>query len=964
MGCGGTRLAFYRGTSTPSLSLNTSRITGGTFAPERLATGGSAGQVLTWGTTPTWSSAGSGTITGIVTANASGLDGGATTGTATLAVNASNFAGYQNTTAAANDTMMIFNQADGETERITISQLGLTLSSGSVTDTGNQRSFVVPASGVTGTADDIILTTGLAANLSDGDEFYFTPSAVNTGAVTVNIDGNGADALVHYRDSGLRALNADELQNRPVIITYQASNDRFLWRSAAGSTASYYQVATGNGDLAVLGAQGVFDPDRLGISGMAGHVLSYVGTQAVWVAAGSGTGDITEVTTSATSGLQGGMTSGAVDLSLDLSGLAVANGQFITRDTDRLYIEDRDQSNPRRQISIFELQQALMINTDTNHQNPADQDRFFVNDVSFQGGTPRYIRWSDLRSRFVEASQMHVADSVAYDNVNTRINVTISILGSTGNIRDGSAFIFSIPTLTGSTAATEFVISVNGQTDYPWFTDNGTDRITAGELVEGDRVAVIRDGTDIYWMFGGGVGGGGGTDTGNQRTFKIPNANVTGTVNDIILTTGESITIQDGDQFWFRPSGTNNGDVTISVDGGTAFGYLKANGQGATAEIPSQDLRSGEPTVATYLAHTPNIFVRSAVAQGNAALYNIGAGARLIPVPNNAAPANSVVGFDGTNVSWVPSGGVVGARRYHIPDADVTGTGRAIVVSTGESLTALNDGDGISFRIQTTISGGSAAVTVAVDSVAAITIQQAAGDGLVSTFGSGQLRQNFMVDLIYSVDANRLMLVGTNLGSGARFNIGTGEGNIPQLVTGGLLELGRMPNLPTGQITSGAFPTARIADAAITNVKLADDSIAEVKLDMENDPMADYVIGWNGTTSQMTWRAEGTTPVQTHTRYFAVGIDRTFVEADYTGGTSFMTDTVQVPTFTVNNYWAIAVPAANPITSIIALTNPQQDLTALFTQESDLVIATENHNIWISNNVFFVVNPQPMLRIT
>ena len=236
-----------------------------------------------------------------------------------------------------------------------------------------------------------------------------------------------------------------------------------------------------------------------------------------WVDAptGGGLGDITAVTRlAAASGLAGGVVTGAADLSFDLSGLAVANGQFITRDTDFLYIEDRSETNPRRQISIFELQQALMRNTDTNHQNPADSDRFFVNDVSYQQGTPRYIRWDSLRSRFVEASQMHVADSAAYDNANTRINVTISILGSTTNVREGSAFIFAIPTLTGSTAATELVISVNGQTDYPWFTDNGTDRITAGDLVEGDRVAVIRDGTDIYWMFGGGVGGGGGTITG------------------------------------------------------------------------------------------------------------------------------------------------------------------------------------------------------------------------------------------------------------------------------------------------------------------------------------------------------------------------------------------------------------------------------------------------------------------
>ena len=645
---------------------------GGTFDPARLGGGGQANRVLTWASgAATWEDAGTGTgdITGIVTATASGLDGGATTGTATLELNASNLAGYQNTTAAANDTMVIFNQADGETERITISQLGLTLSSGSVTDTGNQRSFVVPDSGVTGTADDIILTTGLATNLSDGDEFYFTPSAVNTGAVTVNIDGNGADALVHYRDSGLRALNADELQSQPVIITYQMSDDRFLWRPAAGSTASYYQVAAGNGDLAVLGPQGVFDPDRLGISGMAGYVLSYVDTQAVWVAAGGGTGDIEGITTLATSGLAGGAVTGTPSLSLDLSGLAEANGQFITRDGDFLYIEDRSETPNGRQISIFELQQALMRGTDTNHQNPSDSDRFFINDVSYQQGTPRYITWRDLRSRFVEAAQMHVADSVAYDNANTRINVTISVLGSTANIRDGSGFIFAIPTLTGSTAATELVISVNGQTDYPWFTDNGIDRITAGELVEGDRVAVIRDGSNIYWMFGGIVGGAGTiTAIGTAATSGLSGGMVSGSV-DLLFN-------PDGLREESTSSNLETNDRLIFVDASAPDAPYSMNLGRAVARMGDQS------TIVTSSG------VMSVGVIANANITDSVIAEAKLDISNDPS-ADDVLSWNGTAMTWAPATAPPPATHtsYTATGADQTFTEAEFTGTQGNSGT-------------------------------------------------------------------------------------------------------------------------------------------------------------------------------------------------------------------------------------------------------------------------------------
>ena len=101
-----------------------------------------------------------------------------------------------------------------------------------------------------------------------------------------------------------------------------------------------------------------------------------------------------------------------------------------------------------------------------------------------------------------------------------------------------------------------------------------------------------------------------------------------------------------------------------------------------------------------------------------------------------------------------------------------------------------------------------------------------------------------------------------------------------------------------------------------------------------------------------------------HNRYFALGMDRSFTEADYTSGTLFTTDTVTVPTFTTNSYFSFAVPSTEPISNITQLGIIAQDLTDEFTQETDVDISGTAHDVWTSDNVFFPVNSGIRLRVT
>ena len=199
---------------------------------------------------------------------------------------------------------------------------------------GSQRTFVVPDSGVGGTVDAIELTTGLSISLNDGDDFRFTPSGVNTGAVGIAVDGSPAGALYHFKNDTLRLFNAGDLIAEPVIVTYDEGSTRFLWRPQGASTSSYYEVGVGNRDIAILGMNGTFSPARFGQDGQAGRVLTWGSGAAVWADLPAGVSPITAVTTSDTSGLDGGGTNGALALSVNPNRLTSLSDAAVATDDE------------------------------------------------------------------------------------------------------------------------------------------------------------------------------------------------------------------------------------------------------------------------------------------------------------------------------------------------------------------------------------------------------------------------------------------------------------------------------------------------------------------------------------------------------------------------------------------------------------------------------------------------------
>lgn len=98
-----------------------------------------------------------------------------------------------------------------------------------------QDGTVLSLTGITG-ADTITATavTTITAYV-DKKIYFFYPALDNTGAVTLNIDGVGAKAIVKKY---AQPLDAGDMQaTEAVIISYNSANDNFDWLNQAGTNA-------------------------------------------------------------------------------------------------------------------------------------------------------------------------------------------------------------------------------------------------------------------------------------------------------------------------------------------------------------------------------------------------------------------------------------------------------------------------------------------------------------------------------------------------------------------------------------------------------------------------------------------------------------------------------------------------------------------------------------------------------
>ena len=118
---------------------------------------------------------------------------------------------------------------------------------------GASQFYVIPDAG-TGT-NIIAITTGLSLTaLTDGDTFLFRPTNSSTAAVSINVDGLGAQPL--FERSAIEIaeqVGSGEIRaGFAVQATWDATNDRFIVTGGLLGEAAFRGVGTGLGDIPTL----------------------------------------------------------------------------------------------------------------------------------------------------------------------------------------------------------------------------------------------------------------------------------------------------------------------------------------------------------------------------------------------------------------------------------------------------------------------------------------------------------------------------------------------------------------------------------------------------------------------------------------------------------------------------------------------------------------------------------------
>ena len=152
---------------------------------------------------------------------------------------------------------------------------------------------------------------------------------------------------------------------------------------------------------------------------------------------------------------------------------------------------------------------------------------------------------------------------------------------------------------------------------------------------------------------------------------------------------------------------------------------------------------------------------------------------------SNAPGTSQVLSWDGAAMTWADQtggGGGTGGNYYPIPDANVGGTGNAITITTGASLTSYTQG--LMFFFKSTSLNVAGGVTINVDGIGTRNLRMGDGVGGALDLALGEITSDDPVFAVYGEQFDEFYFIPGHMGGAAQRNVGLVLGDVVELETG------------------------------------------------------------------------------------------------------------------------------------------------------------------------------------